>query len=43
MITKLISLLHNERRQVAVVATLAFATAVCVAMLAARIRYSGSR
>ncbi|MDQ1301535.1 MAG: hypothetical protein QG637_1457, partial [Chloroflexota bacterium] len=40
---KLISLLHNERRQVAVVATLAFATAVCVAMLAARIRYSGSR
>jgi uncharacterized membrane protein len=43
MIPKLIRLLRNEHRQVAVVATLAFATAVCIAMLAARIVYSGSR
>ncbi len=42
MITRLISLLRNEHRQVAVVATLAFATAVCVAMLAVRILYSDS-
>ena len=43
MIAKLIRLLRNEHRQVAVVATLVFATAVCIAMLAARIVYSGSR
>lgn len=43
MIAKLIRLLRNEHRQVAVLATLAFATAVCIAMLAARIFYSSSR
>jgi len=40
MSAKLICLLRNEHRQVAVVATLTFATAVCVAMLAVRIVYS---
>lgn len=43
MLTKLIHLLRTEHRQVVVLAALAFATAVCIAMLAARIVYTGSR
>jgi uncharacterized membrane protein len=42
VIAKLIHLLRSEHRQVAVLATLVFATAVCIAMLAARLVYTGS-